>query len=347
MSTLACLRRAVHHLQTKHITKQKAHRFAAGVSQLSLQEFSSLNAAGRRLGSNRWTGENKMRRIVTDTGLTNQLQRLLLTEAFTGRTGYWFCSLDHSQFGPFCIAVLAISNRAGRAIPIWCQVNHSAAALIAPLLVALEGLCLFLREAAPGLRLVLAMDRWFAADRLFVLIASHGYYFIARTKSDKKVQTPWDQYFERSPIREVSPLETLVTYRKHQLRLIRSALKPGMKDPEPWFLLTNLPDKQTKGDANGVTRCQLLHRYAERFEIEESFKDLKWLMRLEWQQVRKSDVIRNLLLFTFLGWWLLWRYVRPAANKQAQKRIHLKKQLSWFRQAWEQLQTATQVCLLA
>lgn len=196
MSTLQKIRRAVHRAQAKHITKQKAGRFAIGVNQLSLCAFGSLNAAGRALGGNRWTGENRIRRIVTDRGLADQLQQLLLSELFTGRTGHWYCSLDHSQFGPFCIAVLAVSNRAGRAIPVWCQVNVNEAALMQPLLAALEELLTVVAELTPNLKLVLVMDRWFAAGQLFSLIEAHGYYFIARTKSDRRVITPWDQYWE-------------------------------------------------------------------------------------------------------------------------------------------------------
>lgn len=136
---------------------------------------------------------------------------------------------------------------------------------------------------------------------------------------------------------EVSQLEVAVIYRMHQLRLIRSDLRPGMKDPEPWFLFTNLPDT--------VTRRMVLNRYRERFEIEEAFKDLKWLQRLEWQRVKRPDVIRSLLLFVFVGWWLLWRCRSPNSSNM---NVHPKKQLSWFRQAWERLQTATtaQLCLL-
>lgn len=90
-----------------------------------------------------------------------------------------------------------------------------------------------------------------------------------------------------------------------------------------------------------------LHRYAERFEIEEVFKDSKWLQRLEWQQVRKPEVIRSLLLFVLPGWWLLWRYVRPSAAKNAhQRKLHPKKRLSWFRLAWEELQRLLRTPLL-
>lgn len=336
MLTIPKLTRAVKCLQHKYIGKAKSRRFLTGVSQLSLQEFGSLNAAGRKLGGNRWSGESRIRRLVTDNKLADQLQQLLVTESLKNRSGYWYCSLDHSQFGPFCIAVLAISFRKGRAIPIWCQVNLSEAGLIAPLITALETL-FFLKQQSPSLQVVLVMDRWFASDRLFQLFRRYDVGFIARTKSDKLVQLPWDLSWWREPIYDISHKELPITYRGHDLRLIRSDYREDMKDPEPWFLLTNLP--------NNITRRQILNRYAERFEIEEAFKDMKWLQRLEWQRVRKPEVIRTLLLFIFLGWWLLWCYT---AKPAAKKRIHPKKQLSWFRLAWEQLQiaTITQLCLL-
>lgn len=335
MTTVQKMATAVKQLRTSYIPKAKARRFFLGVEQFSLSEFSSLNAAGRKLGLNRWTGENRIRRLVTDRTLGDQLQRLLVSEALASHSGQWYCSLDHSQFGPFCIAILAVSHRKGRAIPIWCQVNVSEAGLIEPLLAALEELCVFLRANAPDLQLVLVMDRWFASDKLFQLFTEHGIYFISRTKSDKRVVLPWDPSWWRIPIQEISLLETEVTYRSHRLRLIRSAYDKNMKDPEPWFLLTSLP--------NDITRRMVLNRYAERFEIEEAFKDVKWLQRLEWQRVRKPTVIRNLLLFVFLGWWLLWRIATKELPKQ---QLHPKKHLSWFRQAWEYLQRQLRTPLL-
>jgi len=336
MLTVPKLRSAVKRLEQHYISKAKARRFVTGVNQLSFQEFSSLNAAGRKLGGNRWSGESRIRRLVTDTSLANRLQYLLVSEALASRTGQWYCSLDHSQFGPFCIAILAVSHRKGRAIPIWCQVNVSEAALIVPLLTALEELFVFLQEQAPDLQLVLVMDRWFASDKLFTLFSEYRVYFIARTKSDKLVQLPWDPSWWKEPIHDISHEELPITYHQHKLRLIRSDYNDSMKDPEPWFLLTNLPEE--------ITRRQILNRYAERFEIEEAFKDVKWLQRLKWQRVRKPEVIRSLLLFVFLGWWLLWRY----GDKPKQRQLHPKKQLSWYRHSWEQLQAAltAQLCLL-
>jgi hypothetical protein len=336
MTTVQKMTAAVKRLSVTYIPKAKARRFVTGVSQLSLSEFSSLNAAGRNLGIARSTGENRIRRMVDDDQLSEQLQRLLVHEALASRRGYWYCSLDHSQFGPFCIAILAISNRAGRAIPIWCQVNVSEAGLIAPLLVALKELFQFLCVHSPALQLVLVMDRWFASDKLFLLFEEYRIHFIARTKSDKRIQLPWDPSWWRIPIQEISLTETDVTYRSHRLRLVRSDYDENMKDPEPWFLLTNLPPE--------LTRRMILNRYAERFEIEEAFKDIKWLQRLEWQRVRKPKVIRSLLLFVFLGWWLTWRYVRKDIPPQT--KLHPKKRLSWFRLAWEYLQRLLRMPLL-
>lgn len=333
MTTIQKINTVVKQLQQKHIPKAKSRRFVTGVNQLAFSEFTSLNAAGRKIGINRWTGESRIRRTITDSSLSDHLQQLLIQKTLSSYSGYWYCSLDHSQFGPFCIAVLAVSYRKGRAIPIWCQVNVSAAGLVAPLIIALEELFELLAIQSPNssdLKLVLVMDRWFASSRLLKLFTDYDVYYISRTKSDKQIQLPWDPSWHTTPIREISLQETDIKYRKHKLRLIRSDMKPGMKDPEPWFLLTNLPES--------ISRRQILNRYAERFEIEESFKDIKWLQRLEWQLIKKPEVIRSLLLFIFLGWWLLWRYVAPAATRQTpQAKLQPKKRLSWYRLSWEHL----------
>ncbi|CAN5656357.1 hypothetical protein BH23PAT2_BH23PAT2_05700 [soil metagenome] len=76
MLTLQKLTQTVQKLQQKHIAKAKARRFKLGVRQFSLHEFTSLNASGRSLGLNRWTGENRIRRTVTDESLSDQLQHL-------------------------------------------------------------------------------------------------------------------------------------------------------------------------------------------------------------------------------------------------------------------------------
>jgi hypothetical protein len=106
------------------------HRMFCGIQGLSLREFSSLNANGRSLAINRKTGESRIYRAVHDKRTVPLLLQIILE--LLPRQSTLFISLDHSQFGPFCIAILAISFRKGRALPIWCQVNRSKAGLMKP-----------------------------------------------------------------------------------------------------------------------------------------------------------------------------------------------------------------------
>ncbi|MDR2063393.1 MAG: transposase [Candidatus Nomurabacteria bacterium] len=350
METITKINNLVKSIAKDSIPKAKHHRFLNLVEKCSLSVFSSLNSAGRSLTANRYTGESRIRRAIADNVLAHSLQDVLLLKVFAKLSGYVFCSLDHSQFGPFCIAVLAVSFRKGRAIPIWCQVSLSEAVLINPLISCLEELFPKLATINPKLHLVLVMDRWFASFRLFNLFDLYGIYFIARTKSDKKVRLPWDTSWQRTPILEVSHEELDITYRKHQLRLIRSTYDEIMRvkgNTEPWFLLTNLPRPSLSRQAaqehhpDGFSRRQILNRYAERFEIEEAFKDIKWLNRLEWQQVKKPEHIHSLLLFVFFGRWLLWWVITPQITKvkrELHTTCHPKKRLSWLREAWEHLE---------
>ena len=118
MTTLQKMAAAVKRLRTAYVPGAKARRFYLGVEQFSLSEFSSLNAAGRRLGLNRWTGENRIRRLVTDEILTAHLQRLLVSEALASRRGQWYCSLD-----PFSIRPVLYCHSGSLAPQGTCRTN--------------------------------------------------------------------------------------------------------------------------------------------------------------------------------------------------------------------------------
>ncbi|MEK7153876.1 MAG: transposase [Patescibacteria group bacterium] len=328
MLTLQKVNKLVKHSVTTNVPENLRHRISCGIQAFSLQAFTSMNANGRSLAANRKTGESRVYRVIHDERTPNLLMRLLLS--LLPKVPLIYCSLDHSQFGPFCIAILAVSFRKGRALPVWCQVNKSESALIAPLLDGLDQLSALLPEDQ---KLVLVMDRWFCGPKLFELIIKHHWYFIARAKYDRRVWVPWEERCS-IPIGEISHYETVCWYHRRELRMIRSELKPGMKQEQPWFLLTNLP----RVGQYAASRVQVLHRYEERFEIEEAFKDVKWLQRLEWQRARKVESMQVLLLFTFFGWWLAWICFRHDQTLQQRRaRAHPKQRLSWFRTYWEAL----------
>lgn len=119
MTTIQNVSRRVQRLAEQYIPKKLHPRFFTGVEALATRGLSSLNANGRSLCQNRWTGEVRIRRTVTEERFPALLLRTILKE-FLPRRGQLRLSLDHSTFGTFTIAVFALSAGKGRALPIWC-----------------------------------------------------------------------------------------------------------------------------------------------------------------------------------------------------------------------------------
>lgn len=67
MTTIQKVSKHVQALACNYIPKKLRPRFVNGVAALSTSALSSLNANGRSLSENRWTGESRVRRTVTDT----------------------------------------------------------------------------------------------------------------------------------------------------------------------------------------------------------------------------------------------------------------------------------------
>lgn len=325
----AHVQRVAHH----YIPPKLQLRFLTGVEALSTKGLSSLNANGRSTHKNRWTGETRIRRTVTEERFPSLLLKAILKE-FLPKTGRLQLSLDHSTFGTFTIAVFALSAGKGRALPVWCVVTRTGKGhkLLKPLL---RGFKLILEQLSydQRKRLVVVMDRWFAIPDLLEYLDGEHIGFVVRLKQDTPLGVPWVEPYLTTAAGEVSLPDTPVTYHGHDWRLVRSDLRPGMKSEEPWFLLTNIP-------ATKLTRRQILRIYAKRFEIEEHFKDIKWIEGYEWHRIRKLTVARTVFMFVFFGWWILLRAYRTAqieapTNYQATRKTHPKKRLSWFRTIWE------------
>ena len=112
------------------------------------------------------------------------------------------------------------------------------------------------------------------------------------------------------------------------LRVIRSP-KDG-KSEEPWYILTN----DTKRSRTKVVRI-----YYHRFEIEETFKDMKHIFELKRTRLNKPLSLKLLLWFVSLGIALLYEVTKPTKLKLSTAvSANPKKRVSWLRQAYEQLQ---------
>lgn len=328
MTTIQKMRTHVQALACTHIPKKLHPRFFTGVEALATKALSSLNANGRSVHHNRWTGETRIRRTVTEDRFPGLLLRIILKE-YLPRTGQLRLSLDHSTFGRFTVAVFALSAGTGRALPVWCVVTRTGKghSLLRPLLKGFRPLLEQLSYQQRK-RLVVVMDRWFAIPDLLEWLDGERLGFVVRLKQDTPLGVPWVEPYLTTTAGEVSPTDTPVTYHGHDWRLVRSDLRPNMKSPEPWFLLTNIPSTK-------LTRQQMLRTYAKRFEIEEHFKDVKWIEGYEWHQIRKLSVARTVFMFVFFGWWLLLKAYGKATNHSQTRKTHPKKRLSWFRTIWE------------
>lgn len=326
MSTLQKVVTTIQSLAVEVVPPKLRPRFLTGCLALGITEFQSLSANGRRLTAAPKTGQRRVERLVADGRFPLLIQTIICTYFLAG-TGSLHLSLDHSQFGPFYIAVLALSVGKGRSLPVWCQVGRRDRALMRPLIAALRRLFATF-DHTDRHRLLFTMDRWFASPRLLPFLDAAGVRFICRVKYSLPVMVPWD-CFHTVEAGEVSHEETDCEYAGLELRLVRSSLRAGMKEDEPWFLLTN---DQT------LTRRQVLRTYAKRFEIEEMFKDVKWIQAYEWSQIRTPAVIATVLGFAFLGWWLLFRCCQPVIRAMRKRTVHPHQRLSWFRACWEAIQ---------
>jgi hypothetical protein len=327
MKTIQKLSQKIESLATKHIPTRLRGRFTEGITSFGLSEFTSLNTSGRMLRDNPETGKQRVYRLGRDSRMVGFVRTIILFE-FLPKAGKLHLSLDHSQFGPFYIAILALCSRRGRAIPIWLEVGKRDNKLMKPLIKALGKLCVEMGDDTS--RIILTMDRWFASPQLLQFLGEHHVGFICRVKSDTPVMVPWDPY-NSVKAGQISHEDLEVEYAGMGLRFVRSDYHEGMKQEEPWFLLTNIP-------AETLSRRQVVNHYAKRFEIEEFFKDIKWIQRYEWHQIKKKAVMEVVLSFAFMGWWLLYICLAPVVK--ASRKRHLKRKrdrLSWFRSCWEAL----------
>ena len=113
------------------------------------------------------------------------------------------------------------------------------------------------------------------------------------------------------------------------LRIVRSEKKETMV--QPWYLLTS--DTES-------THEQIIAQYYFRFEIEETFNDLKHIFELKKFYTIKKKQTFCILWFFLLGIWV--SFLLPCAQVFIAKRItyHIHKRLSIPRYIFEQIQLA-------
>lgn len=192
----------------------------------------------------------------------------------------------------------------GRAIPLYFRIasygslEKSQNKLEDQFLKALVGML------PKGIKPLILADRGFGRADLFLLLLNLKIDFCIRVKSEVWI-TLKDKDINGKPKRKklskikVNPKRGRwwenITYREDGIVTdvnLGAARAEGSADP--WFLVTNLPNRK-----------EAISRYAQRFQIEEFFKDAKHQLGIANAQTPKRGKIHRLLCLACLGYGLL------------------------------------------
>jgi len=314
-----------------------------GLAAYGLRPFQSANSNARQVVPRSGTAARKQERLFANAGLGDQLGIVFDSLQLVRPGSYVNC--DHSDVNGLTAFVGALQTRNGRAIPCLVEATYSdrlsARKDAPPRRKALRAARTEERRHTSftghyidalqnfadrlGFWPKLVFDRGFGNESLVTHLQAEGATFYIRLKGDRLV-TP-DGTATAIPTKRLSEKDVSVELYGLRLRLVRSPKSRRAK--EPWYILTN--DHQS-------SRNKIVRIYYHRFEIEETFRDMKHIWELKRSRLNKPLSLKLLLWFVALGIALLYKATKP--TKQSVQTSHKKKRISWLRQAYEQLQQA-------
>lgn len=279
-----------------HIPPKLTHLFSFGFWAISGERVASVRGNARQVISNPHTAKTKAWRLLKNRKWTHVIPRLLAQLKLL--TAQSIVCLDFSDFHGWQILTFAVQTHQGRAIPIYFELikypitEDSQNIFIVEAIERLVGII--------GFRPKLVMDRGFACPHILKHLCQQSHLFVVRVKGIKEFLNWQNRVFKA---RNTHKNDQIIRGYNHRLRLVVSDKLKGMK--EPWYLVTN--------DFTS-TREEIVTDYYHRFEIEEFFKDAKWLLGLEWVRFLKAHSMAVVLWFVILG---LWFWHTSAAGKQS------------------------------
>jgi len=325
------------------VPKKWAPQFTFGMQAFSLRPFQSANSNARMAVGNAATASTKCDRLLANVRLAAHLGVAFDTLKLV-RPGS-FINIDHSDMHGLTALVGAVQTRKGAALPCLVEATYAqhipaagsqkstprgqrlrAAMVLARRTQSFTGHTIDALQGFAdrlGFWPRLVFDRGFGNESLITHLAAEGCLFYVRMKAGRLVELDGHQ----TKIQHIAEKDSTIGLYGLTLRVIRSP--KSRRATEPWYILTNdMSSSQTK-----VVRI-----YYHRFEIEETFKDMKHVFELKRTRLNRPNSLKVLLWFVCLGIALLYLATKP--TKQQTTATHSKKQTSWLRQAYEQLQQA-------
>jgi hypothetical protein len=322
------------------VPKRWSKQFSFGVKAFSLRVFASAGSNARKVVSNPNTASTKTDRLLGNLRLACQLGTIFDTLGLVHPES--FVNVDHSDMNGLMALVGAVQTRKGRALPCMVETTYSdrlpshedatprkkalrrdraaeraQIALTAHTMKSLKALAKRL-----GFWPRLVFDRGFCSKEIIRLLCQRKATFYVRMKAGKLVELAGTVAVTKA----LRGHDNTIQLYGYTLRVVRSR-KP--KGGEPWYILTN--------DMTSTVK-RVLRVYRHRFEIEETFKDMKHIFELRRTRLNKPTSLKVILWLVSIGIALLYPVTKDSIVTQRQ--ANPKKRRSWIRAAYEQLERA-------
>lgn len=322
------------------VSPRWTHQFFFGLQAYGLKPFQSANGNARTVVSNPSTASTKCDRLLGNLKLAAHLGTVFDTLGLVHPGDY--VNVDHSNMNGLAALVGAKQTRHGRAIPCFIETTYAhhipndsdkprwqrlrAAMLAARKVRSFTGHTIDALQDFHdrlGFWPKLVFDRGFGNESMVTHLHAEGCAFYIRVKAGRYIEFDG----RRIELKELGQRDSTIQLFGLTLRVIRTP--QSRHHPEPWYILTNdLASSRTK-----IARI-----YYHRFEIEETFRDVKHIFEYKRTKLNQPNSLKILLWFVSIGIALLYLATKATIHQEHYR--HPKKRRSWIRVAQEQLQQA-------
>lgn len=283
--------------------------------------------------ANESTACSKIFRLTSKEKVLNYFPKLLTKLNLVNKAS--LINVDFSTFCGFETLAFGAQTKEGKAIPVWnnCltypiqEPGSQNTFVISEIKKFGEALGFYPR---------FVFDRGFWIPDMIRFFLEENVIFYLRIKAGKLLESEAGIKSAKALGRVRKDIQ--IKLYGYPLRLIISPPPPKKKGKslkERWYILTN--------DLTS-TKQQVLEIYKHRFEIEETFKDLKHVCDLKKFFIRKKLTFKILLMFACLAFWIAYLCRKITFLKSSV--CHPKRKRSYFRLWWEEIQRQTRKPLL-
>lgn len=336
----------------KAVPKRWSEQFSFGLKAYGLKPFQSAASNGRGVVANAHTAATKTDRLLANIKLAEHLGTVFDTLKLVKPSS--FVNIDHSDMHGLLALVGALQTRKGRALPCMVEATYAstipansdkprwqklrAAMMASRLTQSFTGHVIdSLQDLHDRLDIwpKLVFDRGFGNESIITHLQAEGATFYVRLKAGRFVEFDG----QKTEVKQLEDKDAIVQLFGLTLRIIRSPKSRRAK--EPWYILTN--------DFSS-SRNKIVKIYYHRFEIEETFKDIKHIFEYKRTRLNSPNSLKVLLWFVSLGIAMLYQVTKLTTQpcgfeSEHSCQAHPKKQTSWLRRAYELLQQAYSLLL--